>query len=258
MSPFLSRLVLPLILALSALGQTPNGSTLPSPKSVPISAPNSSVSLLSSPVLTVPGVLDYDVATQQAFDAVYWASQPPAIQAAFGPSTAPSRWLQPGVVHPAVTSAQAAGNALLAQAVALAQAGYTVDPQIDLWGWDPYTTQLGRVQGGYTWVPSLLQPGVKIAPGLNEPGFVPYNPSAPPAGSIKVSINPADYPAWPVPPPPLVVARSPVGPLLTGNTFLANMPESAPFKNGQAITVSGRVFVFSFPTIFSQPSWIGE
>ncbi len=67
-----------------------------------------------------------------------------------------------------------------------------------------------RAQFGYTWVPSALQPPVTIAPGLTRnPGVVAYNPLDPPAGSIKVSTNIADYP--PFTPPPQPTPQTPAG-----------------------------------------------
>lgn len=102
--------------------------------------------------------------TQQQFDQAYWASQPPEIQAF-------------ETIDPAQRAAQAA---------TLATSGFIIDVPIMVWGWDPYLVMMQRAQYGYTWVPSALQPPIGIAPGLTEPGVVPYNPADPPPGSIIV------------------------------------------------------------------------
>src|SRR5271155_2187828 len=110
--------------------------------------------------------------TQQQFDQAYWASQPPQIQAL------------PSITDPDQRAAEAA---------TLATSGFTIDVPIMVWGWDPYLVMTMREQFGYTWVPSALQPPVTIAPGTAQPGVVAYDPLHPPAGSIKVSTNIADY-----------------------------------------------------------------
>ena len=126
--------------------------------------------------------------TQQQFDAAYWASQPPEIQA-----------LQ-SIADPDQRADQAAE---------LATNGFTIDVPIMVWGWDAYLVMTLRAQFGYTWVPSALQPPVTIAPGVAQPGVVAYNPSDPPPGSIMVSTNIADYP--PFTPPPQPTPQTPQG-----------------------------------------------
>ena len=107
-------------------------------------------------------------------------------------------------------------------AATLAAQGFVVDVPINVWGWDPYLVMTMRANYGYTWVPSALQPNVSIAPGVSQPGTVPYDPANPPAGSIKVSTNPADYPPYnpPAPAPTPVVSSDPVGPLSVGSIYL--------------------------------------
>lgn len=140
------------------------------------------------------------VPSQQAFDTAYWLAQPPAL-----------RGLQGGN----------AGNVQLA--AQLAVQGYVVDTQIMVWGWDPCLVMKLRKDFGYTWVPNALQPGVQIAPGVGMPGtLTPYDPSNPPAGSIKVTINAADLKPFDPPPPPkpVVTITDPVGAQSIGNIYL--------------------------------------
>lgn len=107
-------------------------------------------------------------------DQIYWASQPPAVQA-----------LQ-----------QFSGVARAKQAMALAAEGYTIDVAIMANGWDAVKTMQLRQSYGYTWVPSALQPAVLVPPGLSFPGFPNYDASVIPSGSIKVSLDAADYPPF--------------------------------------------------------------
>ena len=103
---------------------------------------------------------------QQAFDAAYWAAQPPAVQA--------------------LRTMQDPEQRTVA-ATELAAEGYSIDVPIMVWGWDPSITTAMRQADGYTWVPSAMQNPVEDAPGL--PGYgntTGYNPNNPPAGSIAV------------------------------------------------------------------------
>jgi hypothetical protein len=122
--------------------------------------------------------------TQQAFDAAYWASQPPAIQAL---QTAPGR---------------------LAAAAQLAESGVAIDFDIQALGEDPYDTMLLRAQYGYTvGVPSMLLQPIGAIPGYAAPGITPqpgqlFYPTVAPAGwiaNIPVTTLPAPYSA-PAPP----------------------------------------------------------
>ncbi len=99
-----------------------------------------------------------------SFDAAYWASQPPAVQA-----------LQ-NIDDPTQRSIAAAQ---------LAASGYQIDTPIMVWGWDPSKVTTLRQDMGYTWVPSAFQTPVAAAPGLSN-GSQVYDPTHPPSGSIAV------------------------------------------------------------------------
>jgi hypothetical protein len=99
-----------------------------------------------------------------SFDAAYWASQPPAVQA-----------LQ-NIDDPAQRSIAAAQ---------LAASGYQIDTPIMVWGWDPSKVTSLRQEMGYKWVPSAFQTPVAAAPGLSN-GSQVYDPTNPPSGSIAV------------------------------------------------------------------------
>jgi hypothetical protein len=160
--------------------------------------------------------------TQQQFDAAYWASQPPEIQA-----------LQ-AIADPDQRATQGA---------ALATDGFTIDVPIMVWAWDAYLVMTMRAQFGYTWVPSALQPPVTIAPGVAQPGVVAYNPLDPPAGSILVSTNIADYPPFTPPPQPTPQTPSgsdPVGLQSIGTIYLSVPGETYP--NGATFTDSRGTF----------------
>jgi hypothetical protein len=154
--------------------------------------------------------------TQQQFDQAYWASQPPEVQAL------------PGISD----STQRAGKA-----ATLATNGFTIDVPIMVWGWDAYLVMTMRVQFGYTWVPSALQPPVTIAPGLGQPGVIAYDPLHPPPGSIKVSTNIQDFPPFnpPAPPTPQTPAGGdPVGLQAIGNIYLSVPGDS--YQDGAKFT----------------------
>jgi hypothetical protein len=109
----------------------------------------------------------------------------------------------------------------LAKAMELAQKGFILDMMIHVWGWSPFKMMLMRVNYGYTWVTSMLQPNLTIAPGLGAPGAIPYDPKNPPPGSIKVSLDLDDYPPIdpPVPSKPGVPSNGGVGALNYGNIY---------------------------------------
>jgi hypothetical protein len=94
-----------------------------------------------------------------------------------------------------------------------------------------------RANYGYTWVPSALQSNILVAPGVSQPGTVPYDPTHPPTGSIKVSTNLADYP--PLNPPVAVPQQAnngnPVGIQSLGTLYLSvpgeAYPDGAKFTN---------------------------
>lgn len=161
------------------------------------------------------------VTSQQQFDQAYWASQPPEVQA-----------LQ--TIDPAQRAAQAA---------TLAKNGFIIDVPIMVWGWDAYLVMTMRAQMGYTWVPSALQPPISIAPGLTVPGVVPYDPSNPPPGSIKVSINIADYPPFAPPAPATPQNPAPTDPVgvQTIGSIYTSVPGDA-YPNGATYTDSRGTF----------------
>lgn len=129
-----------------------------------------------------------DASSVSAFDKVYWASKPVAVQALQSKS---------GIVA----------------CTLLANKGNIIDNAIMCWGWDACKTMTLRKQAGYTWVPSALQAPVECAPGLNcsAMGIPSYNPNVAPSGSIKVSINFSDYPSITPKPSPTPVVTDPVG-----------------------------------------------
>lgn len=146
---------------------------------------------------------------QKEFDAAYWASQPPELRARLDDDL------------------QRAGL----RAVQLAAKGFIVDVPIMVWGWDPYLTMKLRSDFGYTWVPSALQPPPGNAPGapISATGIA-YDPLKPPPGSIRVSLDPKDYPPFDPPKPPVVlrVDQSPVGPQNLGTTYYAMIGDPWP------------------------------
>ncbi len=128
----------------------------------------------------------FSMAALEDFNPVYMASLPPAVAAMMGIADYATR---------------------AATALELAQQGYVIDwPLQVLQLGSPYGVMFQRTIDSLTWVPSALQPAIALSiPGQNDPPFAPYNPALPgPAGSIAVSISPADYPPFlpPTPPPP--------------------------------------------------------
>jgi hypothetical protein len=176
--------------------------------------------------------------TQQAFDNAYWASQPPQVTALNSISDFTQR---------------------STEALTLAQQGFTIDVPIMVWDWDPYLVMLQRENYGFTWVPSMLQSNVSIAPGVTQPGTVPYNPNNPPAGSIKVSLSLADYPpfATPAPTPVPTPATSLVGINTGAGFYAAVLPAAASLTNGQIYTGDPRgTFTFHVAsTPFGSSYW---
>lgn len=126
------------------------------------------------------------VMTPEEFNAVYWASKSPAVAQ--------------------LNSLKPFSTERTAKAVELAQTGEKVDMDIDAYGMSPWHTMKLRSQYGYTWVPAINQEPIPVAPGLFFPGLPLYDPTSSPAGSVKVSVDPADYPqvAPPLPPQPPV------------------------------------------------------
>lgn len=162
---------------------------------------------------------------QDTFDAAYLAAQPKPIRA----------------VMAMPTDSSAALAARQAAAVAVAKQGYLVEGKIVGWGFDPWMTMKNYEQEGYTWVNNILQPAV-LPPGLNFPGLPAYDPNNPPAGSIKVSTNLADYPpdAPPATPGPAPLSYY-IGPLLPGQTNEYETYDSTP--NGFTVSTAEGTFV---------------
>ena len=127
----------------------------------------------------------------------------------------------------------------LGAAITLAMHGNVIDKWIMADGNDPFVTMQERISYGFTWVHSILQAPVTVAPGLGLPGSEPYNAAAVPPGSIKVSIDLDDYPPFvaPVAPPPPTMnsENTPVGFNLGGRYYSCN-PPNEPTPNGTVIT----------------------
>lgn len=123
------------------------------------------------PTLNSP---DYNAA-QAKFDPAYWASQPDPVRALQYISDATQR---------------------IDTAIVLSRQGYVIDAPIMVTGYSPYAVMWLRVFYGYTWVPSALQQPVCSAPGIQTPYCQQYDPTKPPVGSIKVSLDLRDYPAF--------------------------------------------------------------
>lgn len=113
---------------------------------------------------------------REQFNAAYWGSKKPEVQALSGMEPfSPER---------------------MDAAIQLAMDGHVIDAEIDARGASPWETMKLREAYGYTWVPSLLQDPVKIAPGLVVPGQPMYDDKAFPAGSLRVSSSVSAYPPY--------------------------------------------------------------
>lgn len=107
----------------------------------------------------------------------------------------------------------------MAQAINLANQGFSIDLEIMVYLDDPYLVNQMRAQDGYTWVPSILQPNVEVAPGLPAiAGLKPYDPNNPPPRSIPVFWP--SPPASLLPPPDTILApQFSLGPLINDQEF---------------------------------------
>jgi hypothetical protein len=153
--------------------------------------PNSSL-IVSGSQLPAPG--QNPVSTKTGLNALVPTTDPVAATYAT-PSKPMAHWYAPNAADDAYWAQQPAAVQQLREmqspqrdelAAKLASEGYSIDVPVMVWGWDAgITTQL-REAAGYTWVPSGLQQQVSEAPGLNSPGFTPYDPLKPPPGSILV------------------------------------------------------------------------
>lgn len=145
--------------------------------------------------------------SQDVTQAIYWASQPTAVQS--------------------LQALPDASQERSAKAESLAKDGFKIDVPIMVWGWDAFKVMKLRKDYGYTWVPSALMPNITIAPGLMMSGTTPYDPSSPPSGSIKVSTEAKDYPPFEKP-AEVKVSESPVGPQSIGNLYLTTVGDNLP------------------------------
>lgn len=106
--------------------------------------------------------------------AIYWAAQSAEIEAL---------WDMPD-------------DARMARAMELAAKGFAIDKLIHFLGMDPVTIMGLRALDGFTWVPNAMQPALVTYPGVVFPGAsAQYDADHAPPGSIKVSVDPKDYPA---------------------------------------------------------------
>jgi hypothetical protein len=127
-------------------------------------APDATNTAASTTTTTAPVAA---VAPEETEADAYWNAQPAAVQ---------------------VLRNMPAGDAKDALALQLANAGYSIDTQIMVWGWDPQMTMQMRELEGYSWVPSYGQANIPVGPGLSMPGVsTTYDPGNPPAGAIQVS-----------------------------------------------------------------------
>lgn len=170
---------------------------------------------------TSSGVPNFTPQFQQTYDKAWEAAQPPAILNLMSYPQGSTQRIQ--------------------QAETLASQGYTIDVQIMVWGWDPATTMLLRKMYGYTWVPSLGQAGVALAPGLFEPGQVPYNPDVIPPGSILVITDPALLVPFATPATQTtgVAPCNPVGPLAVGALNMYTGAACDQYPNGATTGLNG-------------------
>lgn len=140
--------------------------------------------------------------TREEFNEMYWLAQHPEVRA----------------LKPMPVSTEKEISARYEAAEKLAKQGFVIDVEIHSYDRDPFLQMIRMRDYGYTWYPALLQtPTFELPPGIaGLPGNVisggsmwpnrPYNPNAPMPGSIKVSLDPADYPPFdeaPAPPPPV-------------------------------------------------------
>ena len=169
---------------------------------------------------------------------IYWAHQPPAVQALRDMPNGPER---------------------VAAAGKLAAQGYVIDAPIMANDWDAVCAMGYRQLWGFTWVPSALQPAV-AAPGISNPpaGFATYDPTKPPAGSIVVSMDAKDYPPFN---PPQLPAPKPVGTNLIGQCYgsVCNPGPgvaAAHLTDGQGVTDGGQRYIYHLTqTPFGSTSW---
>jgi len=136
--------------------------------------------------------------TNAEFCDMYWAAQPLEVQV-----------LKDMVKKLYTDELQYADLAVVGED--LAKKGYKIDAEIMIYGNNPWSTMLSRQRYGYTWYPSLFQEPIRMTPGNSAPSVPSYDPLNPPPGSIKITLDPADYPSV-VPPviqPPTPMTAKP-------------------------------------------------
>jgi len=152
-----------------------------------------------------------------AFNQAYWLSKAPEVRTAFDVNKTEQE------------QRDAAAHDLMKR-------GYIIDREIMIWAQDPYKIMATREFYGYTWVPNAAQPATWA-----QVGGAPYDPKNPPAGSITVSTNIADYPPFIPPAPPAPAPTSYVGPLIF-NGFYVSLPGN-PAKDGDETIKDGVTYV---------------
>lgn len=122
--------------------------------------------------------------TRNDFNNAYWAAQPPEVRAL---RDMLDRRVDIG----------ASNQEIEAKCIELAMAGFKIDAWIHVWAWEPYQSMWLRQRHGYTWWPTILQPGgFDLAPGIIGMPGSPYDPKRPLPGSIVISTDLADYPPF--------------------------------------------------------------
>lgn len=168
-------------------------------------------SLFAQTPASVPAWTINDPAKQAAFDKAYLAAQPPEIGALMAMDPADPQ------------------RAALAQQLAPT---HVIDVPVQVWGWDAFATMRQRLVDDLKWVPSALQPSICLAvPTASNPPYCPYDATKAPAGSIKVSIDPADFPAFQAPAP---LPPTPAGAVWVGAQSFGNV-----YQAGPAVQISG-------------------
>lgn len=159
------------------------------------------------------------------FNPIYWASKSPEVAKAFD-----------------VNGAGQDQSAREAAAADLIRRGVIIDREIMIWGQDPFKIMSMRAFYGYTWVPNAVQPA-----SWASVGGAPYDPKNPLPGSIRVSVDIADYPPFVPPPPP----PPPSDPSYVGNQIFGDYYYSLPGNPahpGDVVTKNGVQYVLvSYP-----------
>ncbi|MEN6606247.1 MAG: hypothetical protein ABFD60_03300 [Bryobacteraceae bacterium] len=152
---------------------------------------------------------DLGIEDREKFNELYWNAQPAAVRV--------------------VRTMQSLSPERLSKAVELARQGYRVDAQIAGLGFEAWGTMKGRQLNGFKWAPALLQDYSLVMWPLNPWELGPNTPA--PEGTIKVSLDPADYPAIDQPvkeETSLPRITNPVGSLIYGNVYQGNFGDNWP------------------------------